>query len=358
MKAAVYLGGAKNIQVQTVPDPVLREGEALLRIGACNVCGVDMRTWTHGDAKIAPPRILGHELAGTVEELGGQAARETAGVAVGDRVVMYPVLACGACAYCRRGRANLCDTRTTMSYQHDGAFAELMVVPRAAVGNGQLIRIPDHVSFEEAALGEPLGCTLHAHSRLGIGIKDSVVVIGAGPIGLLHALVSRIEGATHVCLMDVSVDRLELARRFGLDSYVQVTEDGAHIKAAQALSDGLGPEVVIVACAASQAQADALEMAAKGARIEFFGGLPKSNPFAHLNTNLIHYRELEVTGSFSENIDDFKAALRLVNSGKFPAGEIVTHRFPLEEMLSALELIQAGKTIKVSIQPNRPDRSR
>ena len=133
MKAAVYLGGAKNIRVQSAPDPVIQEGEALLRVGACNVCGVDMRTWTHGDPKIAPPRILGHELAGTVVELAGAPARESAGVAVGDRVVMYPVLACGTCAYCRRGRANLCDTRTTMSYQHDGAFAELMVVPRAAV---------------------------------------------------------------------------------------------------------------------------------------------------------------------------------------------------------------------------------
>jgi len=352
MKAAVYLGGAKNIQVQTVPDPVIREGEALLRVGACNVCGVDMRTWTHGDAKIAPPRILGHELAGTVVELGGAAARESAGVAVGDRVVMYPVLACGKCAYCRRGRANLCDTRTTMSYQHDGGFAELMVVPRAAVENRQLIKIPDAVSFEEAALGEPLGCTLHAHGRLGIGIKDSVVVIGAGPIGLLHALVSRIEGATHVCLMDVSAERLQLAERFGFDSYVPVAEDGSHVRAAQGLSDGLGPEVVIVACAASQAQVDALEMAAKGARIEFFGGLPKSNPYANLHTNLIHYRELEVTGSFSENIDDFKAALKLVTGGKFPAREIVTHRFPLDQTLQALELIQAGKSIKVSIQPN------
>jgi L-iditol 2-dehydrogenase len=213
------------------------------------------------------------------------------------------------------------------------------------------------VSFEEAARGEPLGCTLHAHSRLGIGIKDSVVVIGAGPIGLLHALVSRIEGATQVCLMDVSAERLKLAERFGFDSYVQVTEDGSHIKTAQTMSEGLGPEVVIVACAASQAQVDALEMAAKGARLEFFGGLPKANPYANLNTNLIHYRELEVTGSFSENIDDFKAALRLVNGGMFPAKDIVTHRFPLEEMLSALELIQAGKTIKVSIQPNQPSRS-
>jgi len=353
MKAAVYLGGAKNIQVKTVPDPVIREGEVLLRVGACNVCGVDMRTWTHGDAKISPPRILGHELAGTVVELGGPAA-EASGAALGDRVVMYPVLACGKCTYCRRGRANLCDTRTTMSYQHDGGFAELVAVPRAAVEGGQLIRVPDTVSFAEAALAEPLGCTLHAHSRLGIGIRDTVVVIGAGPIGLLHALVSRIEGATHVCLMDVSAERLKLAEGFGLDSYVQVTEDGTHLAAARALNEGLGPEVVIVACAAAQGQVDALEMAAKGARIEFFGGLPKSNPYANLNTNLIHYRELAVSGSFSENIEDFKAALKLVGSGTFPAGKIVTHRFPLERMLEGLELIQAGRSIKVSIQPN-PD---
>ena len=347
MKAAVYLGGPKNIMVQEVPKPEIDDGEALLKIGACNICGVDSRTYNHGDPKIEPPRILGHELSGTVAEL----RNSNAGVEVGDRVIMYVVLPCGTCLYCKRGRANMCETRTTMAYQHDGAFAEYMRVPKQAVDNRQLIRIPDFISFEEAALTEPLGCVLNAHGRLNIGIKDTVVVIGAGPIGLLHAMVSKIEGANHVCLMDLSEKRLKLAEQFGFDSYVQVSEDGKHVKTARGLNDGLGPDVVIVACAAAPAQIDALEMAGKMARIEFFGGLPKTNPYANLNTNLIHYRELVVSGSFSSKMEDFTAALRLIASGMLPSDMIITHRVALTDFLEAFDHIQSGQAIKVSIQP-------
>jgi len=347
MKAAVYLGGPQNIVVKDVPKPDIQDGEALLKIGACNICGVDSRTYNHGDQKIVPPRILGHELSGTVVEF----KNPNAGVEVGDRVIMYVVLPCGTCLYCKRGRANMCETRTTIAYQHDGAFAEYMRVPKQAVDNRQLIRIPDSVSFEEAALTEPLGCVLNAHGRLNIGIKDTVVVIGAGPIGLLHAVVSKIEGANHVCLMDLSEKRLKLAKQFGFDSYVQVSAKGKHIETARALNDGLGPDVVIVACAAAQAQVDALEMAGKMARIEFFGGLPKSNPYANLNTNLIHYRELVVSGSFSSKMEDFTAALRLIASGMLPSDKIITHRVALEDFLEAFDHIQSGRAIKVSIQP-------
>jgi len=347
MKAAVYLGGPKNIAVQEVPKPELNDGEALLKIGACNICGVDSRTYNHGDPKIEPPRVLGHELSGTVAEL----KNSNAGVEVGDRVIMYVVLPCGTCLYCKRGRANLCETRTTIAYQHDGAFAEYMRVPKQAVDNRQLIRIPESVSFEEAALTEPLGCVINAHGKLSIGIKDTVVVIGAGPIGLLHAVVSKIEGANHVCLMDLSEKRLELAEQFGFDSYVKVSAEGKHIETARALNGGLGPDVVIVACAAAQAQVDALEMAGKMARIEFFGGLPKSNPNANLNTNLIHYRELAVSGSFSSKMEDFAVALRLIASGMLPSDKIITHRVALTDFVEAFDHIQSGRAIKVSIKP-------
>ena len=347
MKAAVYLGGPQNIAVQEVPEPKLLEGEAMLKIGACNICGVDLRTFRHGDEKIKPPRVLGHELSGTVVEL----KHCNAGVKAGDRVTMYVVLACGACVYCKKGKANLCDTRTTIGYQHDGAFAEYMRVPKQAVENRHLIPIPDQISFEEAALAEPLGCVINSHGRLNIGIKDTVVVIGAGPIGLLHGLVSKIEGANHVCLMDVLGQRLKLAEQFDFDSYVQVTDQRTHIKTAQGLNDGLGPDVVIVACAVAQAQIDALEMAAKTARIEFFGGLPKTNPVANLGTNLIHYRELVVSGSFSSKMEDFSAALRLISTGLLPSDRIISHRVALANYLEAFEHIQSGQAIKVSIQP-------
>ena len=185
MKAAVYMGGPDNIQIQDVPEPSIAEGEALIRIEACNICGVDLRTFNNGDKKITPPRILGHELSGSVVELKSNSVD----LKVGDRVTMYVVIPCGVCSFCRKGRTNLCDNRTTMGYDHDGGFAEYMLVPRPALENKQLIRLPGHISFEAAALAEPLGTVINSHGHLNIGIKDTVVIIGAGPIGLLHSLI-------------------------------------------------------------------------------------------------------------------------------------------------------------------------
>jgi L-iditol 2-dehydrogenase len=347
MKAAVYMGGEKNIQIKDVPDPVLKEGELLVKVGAANICGVDSRTYNFGDKKLDLNRILGHEFAGTIVD----GARPEMGLNIGDRVTSYVVIPCGTCIYCKRGRANMCETRKTFSYQIDGSFAEYIVIPKEAVDNNHLFHIPDHVNFEEAALAEPLATVLNAHGKMNIGIKDSVVVLGAGPIGILHSLVAKIEGANHVCLMDISEDRLKLGEKFKLDSYVKVTEDGSHLETAKAMNDGLGPDVVIVANTAAQSQVEALEMVGKCGRVEFFGGLPKSNPFATLNTNLIHYREIVVSGSFSSNIEDFRNSLKLISTGLLPTKDIITHRFSLDELLKAFEVIPLGEAIKVSIQP-------
>ena len=347
MKAAVYLGGRKNIHVKDVPDPKLGEGEALIKIEACNICGVDVRTYEFGDKKIKPPRILGHELAGTVAEIHN----DKGGVVPGDRVIVYAVLTCSTCSYCIQGLQNLCDNRSAISYQYDGAFADYMVVPRQAVSNNQIIRIPEYLCHEEAALSEPLGCVLNSHRRLNIGIKDTVAVIGAGPIGLMHCLVSRLEGANYICLMDKSEARLERAGRFGFDSYIHITDSRDHIRKAGKMNNNLGPNKIIVACASAEAQADALEMASKEARIDFFGGLAKSDPYATLNSNLIHYKQLLVTGSYSQRIDDFETALDLISGKLFPAEKFITHVFELKNIIEAFELIQSGDAIKISIKP-------
>jgi L-iditol 2-dehydrogenase len=215
MKAAVY-EGKEQIIVQDVPEPVLNDGEVLLGIDACNVCGTDLRTYRHGDKKIQPPRILGHEFCGRVIESRAGAG---ANVAAGDRVVMYIVLACGRCRYCMGGRANLCENRTTMSYHYDGAFAPYMKVPARAVANGQLLKVTSDIPSPQMGLAEPLGCVINAHGRLRIGLHDTVAVIGAGPIGIMHAVVSRNEGAQKVFLLDVSVNRLRMAERFDIDAF-------------------------------------------------------------------------------------------------------------------------------------------
>ena len=347
MKAAVY-EGKEQVVVREVPDPALDDGEVLLSIDCCSVCGTDLRTYRHGDKKIAPPRVLGHEFCGRVVKSRAGAG---ANVEVGDRVVMYIVILHGVDRYVEMGRANLTSHRTTMSYHHDGAFAPFMKVPAAAVAQGCLFKVTSDIPSPQMSLAEPLGCCMNAHSRLGVGLKDTVAVIGAGPIGMMHAALARLQGAQRVIVLDNNPSRLEMAGRFDVDAAVLVRPDGGHREEVTRLTNGYGPDVVVVAVSAAAAQNDALEMAAKAARVNFFAGLPKSNPVAPLDVNQIHYKELVVSGSYSEKKSDFQAAYALLHSGRFPADKLITHTLPLSRINEAWGLMESGAALKVCVEP-------
>ncbi|GAB4425140.1 MAG: zinc-dependent dehydrogenase [Bacteroidia bacterium] len=344
MQAAVYFG-KEDIRVGEVADPSLEAGDVLLQIEACSVCGTDLRTYRNGDKKIAPPRVLGHEFCGTVVETRAE------GVQVGDRVVMYIVLACGECTYCRAGRENLCTDRRTMSYHYDGAFAPLLRVPARAIRRGSLFRVTTDQPSAQMSLAEPLGCVTHAHGHLGIGLRDRVAVIGAGPIGAMHAVLARLQGAQSVYMLDINPRRLEMMTRFDIDGTLLSDREGSHLAQALEVTEGMGFDVVIVAVSSAAAQADALEIAGKGARVEFFGGLPKSNPIAPLNTNHLHYKELLVSGSYSETIADFRTAYQLIERGRFPADRFITHTLPLARIHDAFGMMESGEALKVCIDP-------
>jgi len=346
MQAAVY-HGKEDIRVENVADLSLEEGEVLVQVEACSVCGTDLRTYRHGDKKIEPPRTLGHEFCGRVVE----SRAPDANVKEGDRVVMYIVILHQRDRYTEMGRENLAGGRTTMSYHHDGAFAPLVKIPAIAVAQGNLFKVESDISSEVMSLAEPLGCCMNAHSRLGVGLQDTVAVIGAGPIGMMHAALARLQGAQKVFVLDVNPERLEIASKFDLDGTIQVQKDGSHHETIRELTDGHGPSVVVVAVSAAAAQNDALEMAAKAGRINFFAGLPKSNPVAPLNINHVHYKELEISGSYSEKKRDFQASFALLHSGRFPADKIITHHLPLERLLEAFPLMESGEALKVCIQP-------
>lgn len=348
MKAATYYG-KEDLRVIEHPDPTLDDGEVLLQIHACSVCGTDLRTYRHGDKKIEPPRILGHEFCATVVE----SAAPEANVTVGDRVVMYIVIVSERDRYVEMGRENLTAHRTTMSYHHDGAFAPLMKVPATAVRLGNLFRVTSDIPNDQMSLAEPLGCCMNAHSRLGIGLKDTVAVIGAGPIGVMHAALARLQGAQQVIVLDNNPARLEMAGRFEIDATVLVEADGSHRERVAELTGGFGPDVVIVAVSAGAAQNDALEIAGKAGRVNFFAGLPKSNPVAPLDVNTIHYKELVVSGSYSEKKSDFQAAFALLHSGRFPADRIITHHLPLDRIEEAFPLMESGEALKVCIEPGK-----
>jgi L-iditol 2-dehydrogenase len=226
-----------------------------------------------------------------------------------------------------------------------------MKVPARAVELGNLFPVTSEIPSVQMSIAEPLGCVINAHSRLNIGLKDTVIVIGAGPIGIMHAVIARLQGAQKVFLLDVNPRRLEMATQFDVDEAIPVTADGSHRERIKELTEGYGPSVVIVAVSSGQAQADALEIAGKAARVNFFAGLPKTAPTAELNVNHIHYKELELSGSYSEKKSDFQAAYALLHSGRFPADRIVTHTLPLSRMTEAFGLMESGEALKVCILP-------
>jgi L-iditol 2-dehydrogenase len=344
MIAATYFG-KEDLRLVEHPMPVLDDGEVLLKIHACSVCGTDLRTFRHGDKKIVPPRILGHEFSASVVESRASHAE----VAVGDRVVMYIVIVHERDRYVEMGRENLTSHRTTMSYHHDGAFAPYMKVPAIAVAQGNLFKVTSDISHEHMSLAEPLGCCMNAHSRLGIGLKDTVAIMGAGPIGMMHATLARQQGAQKVIVLDNNANRLEMAGRFDVDATVLVEPEGSHRDTVRALTNGHGTDVVIVAVSAASAQNDALEIAGKAGRVNFFAGLPKSNPIAPLDVNQIHYKELVISGSYSEKKSDFQAAFALLHSGRFPADQFITHTLPLERIHEAFPLMESGVALKVCV---------
>ena len=344
MKAAVYLG-KESIEIKEVDKPEVKKGEILVRVNSCAICGTDIRTYFYGHHAIKPPHILGHEVAGEIAEIGD----DVDGYKLGERVHMVTEVGCGKCRFCIQGRQNLCPLLRAMAYYYPGGFAEYILIPRPAVIQGNLLSIPDGLSFDEATLAEPLSCCINAQEYLNITFADIVVVIGAGPIGCMHTELARLSGATKIILADISEERLEMGKKFGANIFVNSAKEDL-IKRVKDETENMGADVIIVACPAPQAQEQALQMVTTRGRISFFGGLPGGKTIT-IESNIIHYKEISIFGAFASSAIQYKQALALLASKNIKGDDLITHRFPLEKIKEALEMAKSGKGLKVIINP-------
>ncbi len=345
MKAAVF-HGPNDLRLVERAIPVISEGELLLRVGACAICGSDLRTFRFGARNITGPVITGHELAGAVAQVG----KAVSGFRPGDRVAVAPAIPCCECPYCRQGIETMCDRLRSIGYEFDGAFAEYMVVPQAAIRAGCVNAVPDNLSFEEASLAEPLACAINGQELLDVRSGDTVVILGAGPMGCMHADLAKIRGARQVILADIQERRLHLAKGFGADMLLDASEEGFEARALAA-TGGVGASVVIVAAPSGRAQEQALRLAAKHGRVSFFGGLPKSNPLISLDANLVHYRELFVMGAYGSKPRHNRTALDLLSSGRINAAALIGLTLPLERIHEGFEAVAEGRVLKVVVRP-------
>jgi len=345
MKAAVYLGDGR-VKVQDVARPTVGPGEVLVRVRSDTICGTDLRIASGAKAKgVRIPVVLGHETAGTVAEVG--AGVESLGV--GDRVGMAPSVICGRCDMCRRGVFNLCRNARVLGHDLDGGLAEHLLVPDGAVRGGNLVVAADHVPFEQISLAEPLSCVLHAQTIIGIGIDDVVLVVGGGAIGLLHAQLAKASGAHTVIVSEPVASRRELAMQLGVDLVVDpTTEDLDGVVGG--VTEGAGADVVIVCIGVPALVDSALASARPRGKVNFFAGFPKGRK-SEIDPNRIHYGELTVTGSSNSTIEDYRAAIRLIESGRVDVGSLVTHTFPIDDIDEALKTAGSPTAIKVAVLP-------
>lgn len=346
MKAAVF-HGPKDLRLEDVPVPAISSRELLLKVRACAICGSDVRTYRSGASNITEPVTIGHEVTGTIVEAG----KQLTGFLPGQRVAVAPAVPCGDCPYCAANTETMCDNLRSIGYQFHGGFAEYMAVPYAAVKAGCVNTIPDNLSFEEATLAEPLACAINGQELLDVRAGDSVLILGAGPMGCLHACLAKVRGARKVILVDVVEQRLELARAFGTDVLLNGNSTDLRERVWEETS-GAGASVVIVAAPSGKAQEQAVTLAAKRGRISFFGGLPKDNPLVSLNANLVHYRELFIMGAYGSSPSHNRMALELLASGKIPTSQFLGLTVPLERIEEGLKAIAEGRVLKVVVKPD------
>lgn len=345
MKAAV-LKEVGKLEIKDVETPECPPDGLLIKVAACAVCGTDVKVYHHGHRLIVPPRITGHEVAGTIVELG----EEARGYHVSRRVAVAPAVPCGQCYYCYRGIQGMCENLTAIGYHYDGGFAEYMAVPGVAARNGCVNSVPPGVSFEEAALAEPLACCINAQELMDVGLSDVVLIMGAGPIGCLNAGLAKARGAARVILTDIKKERLKLAEKVaGADLYLNMTGDELKERVF-AETERRGADKVIVACSSAKAQEESLGLVAKRGMVDFFGGLPKDEPYIKFNSNLLHYREFFVVGNHGSAPRHNALALGLIAAGKIKVKDLITHRFNISDTLKGIEVTEAAEGLKVIIK--------
>ncbi|MFN2145533.1 MAG: zinc-binding dehydrogenase [Anaerolineales bacterium] len=347
MLAAVY-HGPHDIRAEEVPVPEIGPDEILLKVQNAHICGTDLRI-LHGDHRKYPEgtiRIPGHEVAGVIEKVGENITK----YAPGDRVFVAPNMGEGDSRETISGNNNLDPNYRAIGINLDGAFAEYMRIPADAIRQGNVMKLGEDEDPAIAALIEPLACVLRGQNAVNVHSGDVVVVMGAGPIGMMHMLLAKARGAAVVIVSEPVENRRAQALELGADYVIDpIHED---LKAlVDKVSDGRGADVSITAAPSKVAQETALKIAAVGGRINLFGGLPKDDPTIRFDSNLVHYKELIVTGTTACSTYDCLQAADLVRSGTIKLEGMVTSRFPLSEVKAAFAAAEDGNNLRVSLEP-------
>jgi L-iditol 2-dehydrogenase len=347
---AAVLHGKEDLRMERIPVPHPGEGAILVRVGAALTCGTDLKVYRRGyhAMMLKPPLVFGHEVAGTVVEVGPGVTK----FALGDRVLPMNSAPCDTCFYCLHGQQNLCEHILF----NNGAYAEFMRVPARIVEKNTLL-IPPGVALEHAALTEPLACVVYGFNETGAQAGDTMVVIGAGPIGLMFIHVAQLRGLRVIAVVKRD-DQVAAARHFGAAEVVQIADSPQHtVDAVRALtSNSRGADVVIEAVATPATWEQAVAIVRKGGAVNFFGGPPKGTSVG-LDTNRLHYGDITLKASFHHTPAACAAAFALISGGKFKAADFITRTARLDEVPAVFARMMTRSAdnlsdIKTAVLPN------
>jgi L-iditol 2-dehydrogenase len=342
MMRAVVVERPLVFSVKQVPVPATPRDGLLVKVLACGLCGSDLRTLRSGHKNITFPWTLGHEICGTIEEIGDAC---TSPWHVGDRLAIGPLAYCGTCEFCTSGRHELCENQKELGQHWPGGLAEYVAIPAECVKLGNIQLVPEGMKDTHAAVIEPISSCVHAQEKARVSLGDTVVVFGAGPIGCIHVALAKARGAFRVYLIDIDGNRLAMADAFNPDGTINSAVQDP-VEAVRKLTGGKGAEVIIVATPAPIAAVQAVEMAKKGGRIVQFGGLPHHDSKPGIDMNLVHYRGLTIIGTSTFNPRHNRTAMQLVQTGLVPADKLITHVFSLDDFEEGANLALVGKVLK------------
>jgi L-iditol 2-dehydrogenase len=345
MRAAI-LKGKESIEVEDVATPSIKDHSILVKVKSCAICGSDLRILEHGHERVKYPAIIGHEISGKIVEIGDGVNN----FKKGDRITLGADVPCGICEHCINGIGNCCHANYAIGYQFPGGFAEYCLLEPMVVKYGPISKIPENISYDEASLAEPLACCINGMELAKMSIGKSVLVIGAGPVGCMMVMLSRVMGSPNVILAEKDSKRLSMAMGFNADYCINNSIEDLH-KRIMEITKGRGVDVAIVACPSIEAQEEAVKVVAKRGVVNLFGGLPRNSRDLSISSNLIHYKECYIVGAHGSVPRQHKIAAELIGSGRVDVKGLISHKFRLEDIKEGFSIMKTKNCLKVIIKP-------
>lgn len=343
MKAAVYKG-INQMAVEERPIPPCPDDGLLIKVHYCGICGSDVRNFSGGLRNGTTDQIMGHEIGGEIVEVG----RLTERFSVGQHVSLAPDISCGTCYYCKRGLVNLCLNHRMLGTDIPGGFAQYLALPKEVLEHGFVEPIPDDMPFKDAAFAEAASGVVACQKRLGISAGDTVVVIGDGPIGCIHTELAHARGAKVIL---AGLTRLSFLEPFHPDLVLDNSDPEHVIKEVMKFTNNIGAQYVILAVPTVFPQQEALEMVCKRGTIVIYGGAPKDKCIGQMNSNMIHYNEINVIGSFSYSATGLADSLDVIYNNQIHVDKYINAIVSLEDIPKGIEMARRGEALKVLVDP-------